>query len=105
MGKASRDKGNRREREFAKLVGGQRVPLSGAMQGYDQDVILPNGWKVQVKSEADGWRKIYKILEAADVLALKADNRPWLVVLPVDKFLELSKHTEHIETSLTQFIL
>ncbi|EOP85982.1 hypothetical protein IGM_04357 [Bacillus cereus HuB4-4] len=33
----SKQKGNRREREFAKLIGGARVPLSGAV-GYTNDV-------------------------------------------------------------------
>ncbi|WP_423748387.1 hypothetical protein [Bacillus cereus] len=38
MGKSQRDKGMRHEREFASLVGGARVPLSGAMDGYLNDV-------------------------------------------------------------------
>ncbi|WP_435868554.1 hypothetical protein [Bacillus mycoides] len=38
MGKSQRDKGMRREREFASLIGGARVPLSGAMDGYSNDV-------------------------------------------------------------------
>lgn len=34
----SKQKGNRREREFAKLIGGTRVSLSGAIDGYANDV-------------------------------------------------------------------
>ncbi|PFF38983.1 hypothetical protein CN335_12420 [Bacillus thuringiensis] len=37
-GKSQRDNGMRREREFASLIGGARVPLSGAMDGYSNDV-------------------------------------------------------------------
>jgi len=37
-GRKSKQKGNRREREFAKLIGGTRVPLSGAVDGYANDV-------------------------------------------------------------------
>lgn len=33
MGKSQRDKGMRREREFASLIGSARVLLSGAMNG------------------------------------------------------------------------
>lgn len=89
-GRASRDKGLRREREFAALVGGQRVPLSGAAGGeFGEDVLMPNGWRVQVKARADGWRTLYADLGEADLLALKADRRPWLVVLPVGAFLKL----------------
>ena len=90
MGRSQLRKGKRREAEFARLVGGQRVPLSGAAGGeFSQDVVLPNGWKAQVKARADGWRTLYTNLEGADLLALKADRRPWLVVLPIDRFIEL----------------
>ena len=41
MGKLSRDKGMRGEREFAELVGGRRVPLSGAQRGFENDVVVP----------------------------------------------------------------
>ncbi|MED0979771.1 hypothetical protein P4T48_09415 [Bacillus paramycoides] len=39
MGKSQRDKGMRREREFASLIGGARVPLSGAMDGYSKVLV------------------------------------------------------------------
>ena len=90
MGKQQRDKGARREREFAHLVGGERVPLSGAAGGsFAGDVRLPNGWRVQVKARADGWRTLYALLADADLLALKADRRDWLVVLPAERLLPL----------------
>ncbi|SFC77068.1 hypothetical protein SAMN04488168_10988 [Bacillus sp. 491mf] len=38
MGKSQRDKGTRREREFASLIGGARMLLSGALNGYSNDV-------------------------------------------------------------------
>lgn len=91
MGKASRDKGARREREFAKLIGGTRVPLSGAMGGaYSNDVTggLFGDLRVEVKARADGWKQIYDWLlderEKPDILALKADKKPWLVVMTLD---------------------
>ena len=59
MGRAEMEKGRRREAEFARLVGGQRVPLSGAIGGeFAQDVALSNGWRGQVKSRANGWRTL-----------------------------------------------
>lgn len=84
-GKASRRKGQRVERDFAKLTGGQRVPLSGALRGsLSNDVALPDGLKVEVKARADGWRELYRWVldevERPDAVVLKADNRPWLVV-------------------------
>jgi hypothetical protein len=80
----SRRKGQRREREAARLLGGERVLLPGAAGGpFAGDVALPNGWRVECKARADGWRSLYAWLDGADVLALKADRRPWLAVLPL----------------------
>ena len=91
MGKASKDKGNRREREFARLIGGRRTPLSGAVEGYPNDV-EGLGMKFEVKARKDGFKQIYKWLlseDKPDALALKADRKPWLVVMTLDRFLEL----------------
>lgn len=86
MGKRSRDKGSRTEREFAKLIGGQRVPLSGAMTGYKGDVIgLGMTW--ECKARKDGFKTLYKWLDGEnDALAVKADRKEWLVVMPLDQF-------------------
>jgi hypothetical protein len=93
MGKASRDKGARREREFCELTGGKRVPLSGAAGGqFSNDVVLPNGKKVEVKARKDGFKEIYNWLlderEKPDLLALKADRKPWLVVMTLDEYMK-----------------
>ncbi|PAE90922.1 hypothetical protein [Shouchella clausii] len=92
MGKSQRDKGQRREREFAKLIGGMRVPLSGAQEGYKNDVI-GMGLEWEVKARKSGFKTIYDWLEdereQPDALALKADNKPWLVVMTLDKFKEI----------------
>lgn len=92
MGKKSRDKGQRREREFAELIGGQRIPLSGAQEGFPNDVRgLGLDW--EVKAKKDGFKTIYDYVmderEQPDAVALKADRKPWLVVMELDKFKEL----------------
>lgn len=87
-GKANRRKGQRVERDFAKLTGGERVPLSGALRGnLSNDVSLPaalGGLSVEVKARRDGFTTIYNWLlddvEKPDALILKADNKPFLVV-------------------------
>lgn len=89
-GRRSRRKGQRVEREFAKLTGGQRIPLSGALRGtLSNDVALPpelGGLKVEVKARKDGagFKRLYDWLlddvEKPDALVLKADNKPFLVV-------------------------
>ena len=80
-------KAARAERELARLLGGERVPLSGAAGGSYAGNVVAMGLTWQVKVEADGWRRLYRWLDAADALALKADRRPWLVVLPIHTFL------------------
>lgn len=94
MGKSQRDKGQRREREFAKLIGGHRVPLSGAQEHYGNDVI-GMGLKFEVKARKEGFKQIYDWInderEKPDALALKADRKDWLVVLPLNKFMELMR--------------
>lgn len=90
MGTQQLRKGKRREREVARLLNGQRVPLSGSVGGqFGGDVVLFNGWRAEVKSRRDGFRQIYSWLEGRDLLLLKADRRPWLVVLPLEHFKKL----------------
>ena len=89
-GRRSKAKGNRTEREFAKLIGGERVPLSGAVGGkYSGDVIgLSLTW--ECKARKDGFKQLYKWLDGEnDALAIKADRKEWLVVVPLSKFQEL----------------
>ena len=94
MGKASKAKGSRRELEFAKLIGGRKTPLSGAVEGFPNDV-EGMGLSWEVKARKDKWKEIYKWIEdereKPDALALKADRKPWLVVMTLEKFQELMK--------------
>lgn len=93
MGKASRDKGARGELEFAKLVGGHRVPLSGAVEGYGNDVVLPNGMKAEVKRRASGFKTLYEWVlderEKPDIVAFRADRKPWLVTMTAEKYRDM----------------
>jgi len=89
MGKRSRDKGARAEREFAKLISGERVPLSGAAGGSYTGDVVGLGLKWEVKRRADGFKELYKWLEGKDALAVRADRREWLVVMPLERFLQM----------------
>lgn len=89
-GRAAKRKGNAGEREIAKLLGGQRVPLSGAAGGeFAGDVIVPGLGVGEVKRRRDGFKQIYQWLGDNAFLAIRADRRPWLVVLPLDQLLRL----------------
>lgn len=86
MGKSQRDKGARAEREFAKLIGGERVPLSGAAGGSYTGDVIGLGMRWECKIRRDGFKQLYNWLEGKDALAVRADRKEWLVVLPYEKF-------------------
>src|SRR6185503_9367779 len=105
MGKASRDKGARREREIANKLGvlgikAERVPLSGAVkfrntESTDLDY-YPLGedqppWISEVKARAngEGFKTIESWLDDADTLFLIRDRQTPLVVLPWARFADL----------------
>lgn len=98
MGKASRDKGARAELEFAKLVGGIKVPLSGASGGeFSNDVQIPykgKTIKAEVKRRAGGFKVAYDWIEDErenpDIVAYRADRKQWIVMMTLDKFKELT---------------
>ena len=84
-------KGVARERELAKALGGTRQPLSGALRGnLSNDVVLPDGLNIEVKSRAQGFRTIYgwvlDEVEKPDAVALKANNQPWLIVQTLENW-------------------
>lgn len=84
IGKRSRRKGSRLEKEVARIFGGQRVPLSGALDGQSlsNDVVLPNGWRAEVKGRRHGFGLLYKWLDDSwDLFFFREPGRPWLVLM------------------------
>jgi len=61
-GRRAARKGRRLEQEAARVFGGQRVPLSGALDGLANDVVFPNGWRAEVKGRAQGFAWLYAAL-------------------------------------------
>jgi len=89
-GRRSKRKGSRTEREFAKLIGGERIPLSGAAGGSYTGDVKGLGLLWECKVRKDGFKQLYKWLEGdVDALAVKADRKEWLVVLPAEKLLKI----------------
>ena len=96
MGKASRDKGGRVEREIVRRhlelgVHAERVPLSGAAGGrFSGDVEVyffgpdeaPLVTEVKARGKGAGFKVIEKWLGENDVLFLRRDRADPLVVLP-----------------------
>ena len=103
MGKASRDKGLRRERAVVELhrkcgLHAERVPLSGAAHyrgnGADVDLYVRGAQpiKAEVKARGDGagFRTLEQWLGANDALFLIRDRASPLVVLPLHVWLEVA---------------
>jgi hypothetical protein len=97
VGKSQRNKGQSAEREFAKLIGGARVPLSGAQEGYFNDV-KGLGLEWEIKRRKSGFKTIYDILEdqreKPDALAFRTDRKDWVVCMKLNQFMELMKHEQ-----------
>ena len=101
MGKFSRDKGNRVEREFVNKLKNEgipacRVPLSGAAGG-DFTGDLHVDWhkrrliaEVKCRKGGNGFKSIQHWLGSNDLLFLKSDRNEPLVVMPWGMFLELA---------------
>lgn len=101
-GRGSKRKGYTGENEFAKLTGGKRVPLSGAMEGYKNDVILPNNWRAEVKRRKEMMKTLYSWIEdreeKPDIVAFRADRKPWIVSMTLDKFMYLMECQMKVES-------
>ena len=93
-GRKSKRKGYNGERELVSLIpGAKRVPLSGSIGGeHSNDVILPNGWRVEVKRRKSGMKQLYDWLEQSnpDMVAFRADRKKWIVAMELEKYLELT---------------
>ena len=96
MGKFSRAKGLRNERELVNLlrdrgIDAERVPLSGAAHGsFAGDVIAPihgQQKRIECKVRATGFKTLYDWLSDADILAVKRDRDEWLVVMTLEDYL------------------
>lgn len=102
MGKFSKDKGARVERDFVNRLNkagiqARRVPLSGAVAAFPNDINLP--WlggtaSCEVKCRADGFKEIYKWIKPAKVLFVKANRQEGLAVIRLTDFAELLNHAE-----------
>lgn len=105
MGKPSRDKGARRERQLVALhteagIHAERVPLSGAVRyrgnGADIDIYArgrdaaPVVAEVKARGDGDGFKTLERWLGENDALFLWRDRAQPLVVMPMALWLELA---------------
>ncbi len=106
MGKASRDKGLRRERAIVDVhrksgIHVERVPLSGALgyRGNDADVDLyvrgaaPVKAEVKARGDGAGFKTLLRWLGSKDALVLIQDRTVPLVVVRLDIWLEVARRS------------
>jgi Holliday junction resolvase len=103
-GRASRQKGDRTERNLVAILqaagfAAERVPLSGAAHGrFGGDVSVPllgADRRVEVKIRASGFRELYRWLNGADLLVVRSDRHEPLVVIPLRLAIEIASAAEH----------
>lgn len=102
-GRRSRDKGSRTERAIVRLLqdhalAAERVPLSGAARGrFGGDVSVPllgRDMRVEVKARGNGFRELYKWLDGADLLVIRADRAEPLAIVPLKLAAEIAAAAE-----------
>lgn len=88
MGKKSRSKGGRLERDVVNRckelgLAAHRVPLSGAVDGYKGDVMVGDlRCEVKGRARGQGFTMLERWLGDFDVLFLRRDRQEPLIVLP-----------------------
>lgn len=91
-GKKHREKGNRFERALAQALGGKRVPLSGAAQGFKGDVVYPfrdRELRAECKSRKKGtFKTLRSWLGDNDILAMKDDGEGTLILMRLEHYVE-----------------
>ncbi len=109
MGKRSRDKGQRGERMLVHLLqergyAAERVPLSGAAGGsYKGDLSVPVlgiDRLIEAKWRAGGFAQLYHWLGDNYALIVKADRKRPLLVIPLDRAIDVLDVAEAARASI-----
>lgn len=114
MGRGSKAKGSRYEREFVQIcqdygIPAHRVPLSGALGGrFSDDVVVGDTWRIECKYRATGtgFKRLYGWLGACELLQLITPGGDIWLVYPMHVWLESRRMTlddsGRIYTDITQ---
>jgi Holliday junction resolvase len=102
MGKMQLYKGNRFKRTAVNIfkafdIPAQRVPLSGATEYAKGDIEITlhdKIYRIECKARAAGFKQIYAWLNGNDLLVIKADRSPALVVIGLEEFCQLVRFKE-----------
>lgn len=104
MGKASKRKGDKAEREIIKLLGGQRTfwqPENGETTRGDI-IDAPYLGRGEVKIRKDGFKQLYNWLADNDFLAVRADRKEWLIIQRVKDVKLLTNEMDELKQEKLQ---
>lgn len=94
----SKDKGRRAEHAVVTAlnqagIDAKRQPLSGSLVDYKGDVVLADGSRIEVKHRENIAEYLWQWLAQGDAsyLVIKKNNHKPLVLMEIDKFIDLFK--------------
>lgn len=107
MPNRSKQKGDRAERAIVELLrsfglDAYRVPLSGAVNGFKDDIEIRHGDKtlrLESKVRSKGFRNIYRWKADSDCLVIKADNQEPLAVVSLARLAKLISASNSVSPS------
>lgn len=88
-GSAAKRKGDRAEREIAKMFGAERSYWQPEQEGETKKPDLydiPYLGRCEVKIRSNGFKQLYDWLSNNAGLFVRADRRPWIVIMPAQDF-------------------
>ena len=107
-GRGAKQKGREAEKEFASILNAyipaaraKRMPLSGAVKGFDGDIHTKLDLLIEVKRQErfNIWQSWAQLTRAGEglysklkILAFRKNNHEWLLTMSLKDFLELYSH-------------
>uniref|UniRef100_A0A7C1F7T2 Holliday junction resolvase n=1 Tax=Ammonifex degensii TaxID=42838 RepID=A0A7C1F7T2_9THEO len=95
-GKAPKRKGDAAEREICKLLGGERTYWQPGREKKPDTIDVPYLGHGEVKRRKR-FDMLYAWLEGVDFVALRADRKPWLVILRAEDVKQLIDEMDELK--------
>lgn len=88
MANTSKNKGDKGEVEFVKLMGGERTyhqPEKKGETNRKSDIVnVPYIGKGEIKRRKDSWKQLYDWIDGNDFVAFRSDRKKWIVAIRAD---------------------
>lgn len=100
MGSRSKIKGDKAERQFIKMMGGQRTfwqPENDGEKARGDVIDVPYLGRGEIKIRKEGFKQLYGWLADNDFLAVRADRKKWLIVMPAEDLKQLLDEMDELK--------